>query len=124
MKIFIDSAKLEEIEEDYNSGILDGVTTNPSLIKKAVEDSFIHNGGCLSHHHAVGYEHLPWLAHDISATGVKAILAIKQGLDSQNIMNPGKLVIESIGSEISDTKYEESEGVEETDEYEMDFEKV
>ena len=38
MKIFIDSAKLEEIEEAYNSGILDGVTTNPSLIKKAVED--------------------------------------------------------------------------------------
>lgn len=38
MQIFIDSAKLEEIEGAYNSGILDGVTTNPSLIKKAVED--------------------------------------------------------------------------------------
>lgn len=37
MQIFIDSAKIEEIEEAYNSGILDGVTTNPSLIKKAVE---------------------------------------------------------------------------------------
>src|SRR3989344_5113929 len=38
MQIFIDSAKLQEIEEAYNSGILDGVTTNPSLIKKAAED--------------------------------------------------------------------------------------
>lgn len=36
MQIFIDSAKLEEIKEAYDSGILDGVTTNPSLIKKAV----------------------------------------------------------------------------------------
>jgi len=38
MKIFIDSAKISEIEEAYGSGILDGVTTNPSLIKKAVQD--------------------------------------------------------------------------------------
>ena len=37
MKIFIDTAKLEEIEQIYSCGILDGVTTNPSLIKKAVE---------------------------------------------------------------------------------------
>ena len=38
MQIFIDSAKLEEIKEVHNAGILDGVTTNPSLIKKAVEE--------------------------------------------------------------------------------------
>jgi len=37
MKIFLDSAKLEEIEQAYSYGILDGVTTNPSLIKKAVD---------------------------------------------------------------------------------------
>ncbi len=38
MKIFIDSAKLDEIEEAYYWGVPDGVTTNPSLIKKAMED--------------------------------------------------------------------------------------
>lgn len=38
MKIFIDSANLEEIKEVSELGFLDGVTTNPSLIKKAVED--------------------------------------------------------------------------------------
>jgi len=37
MKIFIDSADIEEIREAENYGILDGVTTNPSLIKKAVD---------------------------------------------------------------------------------------
>jgi len=38
MKIFIDTAKLEEIEQAASYGILDGVTTNPSLIKAAVAD--------------------------------------------------------------------------------------
>jgi transaldolase len=33
MKIFIDSAKVSEIEEAFSSGFLDGVTTNPSLLK-------------------------------------------------------------------------------------------
>jgi transaldolase len=38
MKIFVDSAKLSEIKEACSWGIVDGVTTNPSLIKKAVEE--------------------------------------------------------------------------------------
>jgi len=37
MKIFIDSADLEEIKEGISWGIVDGVTTNPTLIKKAIE---------------------------------------------------------------------------------------
>jgi transaldolase len=37
MKIFIDSARLDEIENAFNFGIVDGVTTNPSLLKKAVD---------------------------------------------------------------------------------------
>ncbi|MDX1587238.1 MAG: fructose-6-phosphate aldolase [Balneolaceae bacterium] len=34
MKFFIDTADLEEIEEANNLGVLDGVTTNPSLCAK------------------------------------------------------------------------------------------
>ena len=34
MKFFIDTAKLEQIKEAQNLGILDGVTTNPSLMAK------------------------------------------------------------------------------------------
>jgi transaldolase len=37
MKIFIDTARLSEIEQAYSWGIVDGVTTNPSLIKKAID---------------------------------------------------------------------------------------
>jgi transaldolase len=38
MKIFIDTAKLSEIKEAISWGVVDGVTTNPSLIRKAVEE--------------------------------------------------------------------------------------
>jgi transaldolase len=34
MKFFVDTASLEQIQEAYDLGILDGVTTNPSLMAK------------------------------------------------------------------------------------------
>lgn len=38
MKIFIDTANLEQIEEVDSWGILDGVTTNPTLVAKEKGD--------------------------------------------------------------------------------------
>jgi transaldolase len=35
MKFFVDTADIAEIREIYDTGLLDGVTTNPSLIMKA-----------------------------------------------------------------------------------------
>lgn len=40
MKIFIDTANLEEIREANDMGILDGVTTNPSLVAKEGHKDF------------------------------------------------------------------------------------
>ena len=37
MEIFIDSADIEEIKQVFQWSIVDGITTNPSLIKKAVD---------------------------------------------------------------------------------------
>ena len=37
MKIFVDTAEIEEIKTAISWGVVDGVTTNPSLIKKAVD---------------------------------------------------------------------------------------
>ncbi len=34
MKFFVDTANLDEIREAHDMGVLDGVTTNPSLVKK------------------------------------------------------------------------------------------
>jgi alkyldihydroxyacetonephosphate synthase len=61
-------------------------------IKKAAEDAFIQGGATLSHHHAVGFEHMPWIKDDISETGIKAIRGLKYSLDPNNIMNPDKIV--------------------------------
>lgn len=60
-------------------------------VKRAAQQSFIDCGATLSHHHAVGTEHLPWLAADISPLGVRAVAALKRGLDPTNVMNPGRL---------------------------------
>jgi len=61
-------------------------------IKKAAEDAFIKGGATLSHHHAVGFEHIPWIKDDISETGIKAVRGLKNALDPNNIMNPDKIV--------------------------------
>ncbi len=38
MKIFIDTANIEEIKKAYSLGVVDGVTTNPSLLAKEKRD--------------------------------------------------------------------------------------
>jgi len=38
MKIFIDTANLEEIKKAWELGLIDGVTTNPSLLSKEGRD--------------------------------------------------------------------------------------
>jgi alkyldihydroxyacetonephosphate synthase len=68
-------------------------------IKKAAEDAFLANGGSLSHHHAVGTEHLPWIEKDISSSGLKAVQALKNGLDPSYVMNPGKIVADDYSLE-------------------------
>ncbi len=60
-------------------------------IKKAVQDSFVQNGGTLSHHHAVGFDHAPWLEKELSPIGVGMVDQMKQYIDPQCVMNPGKI---------------------------------
>ena len=38
MKIFLDTADTEEVRKYFATGLVDGVTTNPSLIRKAGRD--------------------------------------------------------------------------------------
>lgn len=40
MKFFIDTANLDQIREAYDMGVLDGVTTNPSLMGKKVSKAW------------------------------------------------------------------------------------
>ena len=38
MKFFIDTANIEEIKKAWGLGVIDGVTTNPSLVSKEGRD--------------------------------------------------------------------------------------
>lgn len=60
--------------------------------KKLVTDTIMKSGGTVSHHHAIGCEHLDWVEQEITPTGVQALRAVKNSLDPQGILNPGKLI--------------------------------
>ena len=60
--------------------------------KRLITETFVTHGGTLSHHHAVGIEHLRWMAREVTPTGVRALEGLKAALDPKGIMNPGKLI--------------------------------
>jgi alkyldihydroxyacetonephosphate synthase len=62
------------------------------VVKSAIQQAFVDNGGTLSHHHAVGTEHAEWLEQDISPPGVGMLRALFRGTDPGANLNPGKIV--------------------------------
>jgi alkyldihydroxyacetonephosphate synthase len=62
--------------------------------KRAATDALLAAGGTLSHHHAVGADHRPWLEREIGPLGVEVLRAVKQRLDPNGICNPGVLLPE------------------------------
>jgi alkyldihydroxyacetonephosphate synthase len=60
--------------------------------KVAAGDAIVAHGGTITHHHAVGRDHAPWLPGEVGELGVELLRAVKATLDPAGIMNPGKLV--------------------------------
>jgi alkyldihydroxyacetonephosphate synthase len=60
--------------------------------KSAACDAIVASGGTITHHHAVGRDHAPWLSAEIGEVGVELLRAAKERLDPAGIMNPGKLI--------------------------------
>jgi alkyldihydroxyacetonephosphate synthase len=60
--------------------------------KGAATDAIVEAGGTITHHHAVGRDHAPWLAKEVGEGGVSVLRAVKADLDPAGIMNPGKLL--------------------------------
>ncbi|HEY5287765.1 MAG TPA: FAD-binding oxidoreductase [Solirubrobacteraceae bacterium] len=60
--------------------------------KAAASAAIVDGGGTITHHHAVGRDHAPWMAREIGSAGVSALRALKSELDPAGIMNPGKLL--------------------------------
>ena len=61
-------------------------------VKRAASEAIVAGGGTITHHHAVGRDHAPWLEREVGSEGVAAIRALKAELDPAGIMNPGKLL--------------------------------
>ncbi len=60
--------------------------------KAAATDAMVETGATITHHHAVGRDHQPWLAQEIGELGVRVLQAIKAEVDQDNICNPGVLI--------------------------------
>jgi alkyldihydroxyacetonephosphate synthase len=60
--------------------------------KAAANDAIVAAGATITHHHAVGTDHKPWLVHEIGELGVSLLRAVKAELDPTGVLNPGVLV--------------------------------
>lgn len=59
---------------------------------KVAASEVISRLGTITHHHAVGRDHQPWVEREIGAIGVDVLRAVKDRLDPTGILNPGKLI--------------------------------
>ena len=62
------------------------------VAKAAASDAIVAAGATITHHHAVGTDHRPWLAREIGDVGVRVLRAVKAELDPVGILNPGVLI--------------------------------
>jgi alkyldihydroxyacetonephosphate synthase len=62
------------------------------VAKAAASDAMVGNGASITHHHAVGQDHKPWLAREIGPVGVEMLRAVKERIDPTGVLNPGVLI--------------------------------
>ena len=62
------------------------------MVKNAASDAIIAAGGTITHHHAVGRDHMPWYGRQRSDLFASALRGVKSALDPAGIMNPGVLL--------------------------------
>jgi alkyldihydroxyacetonephosphate synthase len=60
--------------------------------KSAASDAIVVHHGTITHHHAIGRDHLPYMEAEVGSVGIEALRAAKERLDPTGIMNPGKLI--------------------------------
>ena len=60
--------------------------------KTAASEAIVAGGGTITHHHAIGRDHRPWMRAEVGELGIELIRAAKARLDPAGIMNPGKLL--------------------------------
>lgn len=60
--------------------------------KTAASDALVASGATITHHHAVGTDHRPWMTDEIGPLGTEVLRAVKQVLDPAGVLNPGKTI--------------------------------
>jgi FAD/FMN-containing dehydrogenase len=68
------------------------LTEHETSVNKIVFDAVMAHGGSISAEHGVGSLKVDHLAHYKSAVALQTMRAIKQALDPQNLMNPGRVL--------------------------------
>ena len=61
-------------------------------VKQAASEAIVAHGGTITHHHAIGRDHRPYMEAEVGRTGLGILRAVKEQLDPAGIMNPGKLL--------------------------------
>ena len=61
-------------------------------VKTAACEAIVAARGTITHHHAVGRDHVPYMGAEIGELGLETLRAVKARLDPAGIMNPGKLL--------------------------------
>ncbi len=61
-------------------------------VKRAASEAIVAAGGTITHHHAVGRDHAPYMEKEIGSDGLDVLRAVKDRLDPAGVMNPGKLL--------------------------------
>ena len=59
--------------------------------KSATSDALMAAGATITHHHAVGRDHAPWLPQEIGPLGMSVLRAAKGAVDPDGVLNPGVL---------------------------------
>ena len=60
-------------------------------IKNIVTDTIVEFGGAVSHHHSVGHDHQKWYLQETDDLTIQILKAVKNTVDPNGILNPGKL---------------------------------
>jgi alkyldihydroxyacetonephosphate synthase len=61
-------------------------------VKTAACEAIVGAQGTITHHHAVGRDHAPYMAAEVGDLGLDVLRTVKERLDPAGIMNPGKLL--------------------------------
>jgi len=106
MKFFIDTANLNEIEEAYDMGVLDGVTTNPSLMAK---EGITGEENVRNHYKAICDLVDDKVSAEVIATDYETM--IKEGRELAKIDDKIVVKIPMIKDGVKALKYFHSEGI-------------